>query len=74
MKRDNGGNKSTEYMLTVDTAKQVKVASEYVELVGMKQGRPDKTSESRPFLSRRNSLTLGESLILNGKFHSVLRS
>lgn len=36
-----------------DPAKQVKVASEYVELVGMKQGRPDKTSESRSFLSRK---------------------
>lgn len=48
MKRDNGGNKSTEYMLTVYTAKQVKVASEYVELVGMKHGvnRFNRESES----------------------------
>lgn len=35
-----------------DPAKQVKVASEYVELVGMKQGRPDKTGETRQFISQ----------------------
>lgn len=35
-----------------DPAKQVKVASEYVELVGMKQGRPDKTGDSRQFISQ----------------------
>lgn len=39
MKATGRGNKTTdEYMLTVDTAKQVKVAAEYVELVGMRKG------------------------------------
>ena len=33
-----GTKHSKEYMLTVDTAKQVKIASEYVGLVGMKHG------------------------------------
>lgn len=35
-------------------AKQVKVAAEYVGLVGNKQGRPNKRGETRPFLSRED--------------------
>lgn len=37
-KDSRGATVTSEYMLTVYTAKQVKVASEYVELVGMKHG------------------------------------
>ena len=58
VKRDNGGNKSTEYMLTVDTAKQVKVVAEYVGLVGNKHGTNQWTGNSRHSLSQEEIASL----------------
>lgn len=45
-----------------DPAKQVKVASEYVGLVGMKQGRPNKTCETRNFTQDEIASQLGVSV------------
>lgn len=45
-------------MLTVDTAKQVKVASEYVELVGNKHGTNQWTGNSRHSLSQEEIASL----------------
>ena len=59
MKATGRGNKTTdEYILTVDTAKQVKVVAEYVGLVGNKHGTNQWTGNSRHSLSQEEIASL----------------
>ena len=69
MEQVTGTKHSKEYMLTVDTAKQVKIASEYVGLVGIKHGVKvgTKTYDSRKSLTQiRELFDNGEGALLEG--------